>query len=125
MPHSDYRTDSRVDKLAQLKRFLQKAKVVGSITRVQSKILDELVTNHPELENHSAFQPVIRELRTFPIHENPIRHLRILPALVISLAIALGACEETTSRDEWPASTCAVAADYESMECAEDEEEGQ
>jgi hypothetical protein len=120
MRHSDYRTDSRVDKLAQLKRFLQKARVVGSITRVQARILEEVLTNHPELEKHSAFEPVIRELRSFPIHENPIRHLRILPVIVI-LAIAMGACEDTTtSRDEWPDSTCAVAADYESMQCAEE-----
>jgi hypothetical protein len=122
MRHSDYRTDSRVDKLAQLKRFLQKARVVGSITRVQARILEEVLTNHPELEKHSAFEPVIRELRSFPIHENPIRHLRILPALVIiPLAVFIGACEDTTtSRDEWPDSTCAVAADYESMECTEE-----
>jgi hypothetical protein len=120
MPHSDYR-NSRLDKLAQLRRFLQKARVVGSITRVQARILEELTTNHPELENNSTFEPVIRELKTFPIHENPIRHLRILTALVIlPIAIALGACEETaTSREEWPP-TCAVSADYESMECAEE-----
>ena len=115
-------TDSRADKLAQLRRFLQRAKVTGSITRAQSRMIDEHLVQDPSIASCRVIGPVIKELRAYPIHENPIRHLKVLPALLIlPLAIAMGACEEsTTSRDEWPDSTCAVAADYESMECAEE-----
>jgi hypothetical protein len=112
---------SRADRLVQLRRILQRARVEGSITRTQSRMIDEHLAKDPAIANCQVIGPVIREIRSFPIHENPIRHLRILTALVIlPIAIALGACEETaTSREEWPP-TCAVSADYESMECAEE-----
>jgi hypothetical protein len=83
-------------------------------------MIDEHLIQDPSIASCRVIGPVIQELRAYPIHENPIRHLRILPVIVI-LAIAMGACEDTTtSRDEWPDSTCAVAADYESMQCAEE-----
>jgi hypothetical protein len=114
-------TDSRADKLAQLRRFLQRAKVTGSITRAQSRMIDEHLIQDPSIASCRVIGPVIQELRAYPIHENPIRHLKVLPALLIlPLAVFIGACEDTTtSRDEWPP-TCAVSSDYESMECAEE-----
>lgn len=100
---------------------MQRARVEGSITRTQSRMIDEHLLKDPAIANCQVIGPVIRELKTFPIHENPIRRLRVLGALILlPLVVTLAACEETTSsRDDFPP-TCAVSADYQSMECAQE-----
>lgn len=87
----NFSVTSRIDRIAQLRRFAQRAKVMGYITRAQARIVEEHLEADPEIGRGES-AGLIRELRGYCIRENPIRHLRVLPLIAIAV-LTLG-CEE-------------------------------
>ena len=84
---------SRADRIAQLRRFLQKAKVMGYITRAQSRIIEEHENSDPDFINQGESAKLITELRSYCIREYPIRHLRVLPVIAIFF-LAIGCSDQ-------------------------------
>lgn len=70
----DFSVTSRIDRIAQLRRFAQRARVMGYITRAQARILNEHINADPAIAQ-GEFANLIKELRSYCIRENPVRHL--------------------------------------------------
>ncbi|MFM7470837.1 MAG: hypothetical protein ACKO5P_04930 [Nodosilinea sp.] len=84
---------SRADRIAQLKRLLQKAKVLGYITRAQVRIIEEHEKSDPDFMNKGEPANLITELRSYVIREYPIRDFRVLPVIAIFF-LAMGCSDQ-------------------------------